>query len=253
MRDQRIGGEQATDAAADDHDPVATLHRAHGELRARIRKLLRRLRCVQAILLQREATSAASRNWATQKCGSGRRFAMRGAAQICHRCRSQLAACRRCCWPALAHASQPRHRPMISEPLGENHRAVSGRRHRRCGAAARRRLAVAQMGPAGGDREPHRRRRKYRRRTGLSRGARRLHAALGAAAAARHQPESLSEPGLRSDEVRADHRDGAGAERAHRQSEQDQGDERAGIHRVPESQSRQGHLAPRRATARPRI
>ena len=50
---------------------------------------------------------------------------------------------------------------------------------------------VAQMEAAGRDREPRRCRRQYRRRARLQGGARRLHAAVVAAAAARHQPEPL--------------------------------------------------------------
>ena len=87
-------------------------------------------------------------------------------------------------------------------------------------------LAFTQMGPAGGHREPHGRGRKHRRRTGLSFAARRLHAAVVTAAATRDQSEPVSEARVRSDEVRTDHGDGAGAERADRQSEQRQGIER---------------------------
>ena len=77
--------------------------------------------------------------------------------------------------------------------------------------------------------------------------------AVGAAAAARDQPKSLSEAGVRSGQIRADHRDGAGAERADRQSEQGQGIERAPnwsntCRKIP-TRSR----PPRKATARPRI
>ena len=67
------------------------------------------------------------------------------------------------------------------------------------------RLALAQMGPAGHHREPAGRRRQYRRRARLQGRARRLHAAVGAAAAAGHQPEPLSEAQLRSERIRADH------------------------------------------------
>ena len=98
------------------------------------------------------------------------------------------------------------------------------------------------MGPAGGYREPHRRRRKHRRRTGLPFSARRLHPALVTAAAACDQSQSVPQARLRSDEVRACHRHGSGAERADRQSEQHQGNERARVDRIPEGQFRQDHL-----------
>ena len=125
--------------------------------------------------------------------------------------------------------------------LGEDHRAVPGRRHRRRDAARLCRLAVAQMGPAGRGREPHRRGRQYRRRSGRQVRARRLHAALGAAAAAGDQPQPLSEARLRPDRVRADHHHGAGAECAGRQPE-GAVQERRRADRLREGQSRQGHL-----------
>ena len=114
-------------------------------------------------------------------------------------------------------------------------------------------LAVAQMGAAGRHREQDGRGRQYRRRDGLQRAAGRLHLAVGAATAAGHQSQSLSEARLRSDQVRADHRDGACAERVDRQSEADQGIERAGVDRLSQGKSRQGAWSRRKATAPRRI
>src|SRR5215470_521635 len=54
----------------------------------------------------------------------------------------------------------------LSLARGENHRAVSRRRHRGLDAAHLQRLAVEEVGAPGGDREPHRRRRQHRRRGG---------------------------------------------------------------------------------------
>ena len=76
------------------------------------------------------------------------------------------------------------------------------------------RLPVAQVEAAGRDRESRRRRRQCRRGGRLQVGARRLHAVVGAAAAAGHQSQPLSQDGLRSAQVPADRGDGSGAERA---------------------------------------
>ena len=133
-----------------------------------------------------------------------------------------------------------RARARLSGPRRQDHRPLRRRRHGRRRSATGRRLAVAQMGPAGHHREPHRRRRKYRRRLRLSFDARRLHAAFLAAAAAGDQPESLSEPGLRSRQIRTDHRDGPCAERADRQSEKPQGIERFRTDRIFAAEPGQG-------------
>ena len=140
---------------------------------------------------------------------------------------------------AFSHAGAGRR---LSGPHRENRRSLSGRRNGRCGSPDCRRLAVTQMEPAGRHREPHGRRRKHRLRTGLPFGAGRLHPALVTAAAACDQSQPVPEARLRSDEIRADHRDGAGAECADRQSEQRQGIERARVDRISAGQFRQDHL-----------
>ena len=97
------------------------------------------------------------------------------------------------------------------------------------------------MGTAGRGRKPHRRCREHRRRGGRQGGARRLHAALGAAAAAGDQPESLSQARFRPDRVRADRDHGPGPERP-RGQRQAAGQQRRGAHRLCEGQHRQAHL-----------
>ena len=80
-----------------------------------------------------------------------------------------------------------RRGPMIIRTAPSKSRAIPGRRNGRRDSTSCRRLAVAQMGPAGHHREPHGRRREHWRRTGLSFSAGRLHPALVTAAAARDQ------------------------------------------------------------------
>ena len=108
-----------------------------------------------------------------------------------HRCGT--CACRHARGAAAAGAQDYPNRPVkIIVPFPAGGTADAD-------AAHRRRVAVAQMGPAGRHREQGRRRRQYRRRSRRQGRAGRLHAAVGAAAAAGDQPESLSEARLRSD------------------------------------------------------
>ena len=76
----------------------------------------------------------------------------------------------RSCWCCPRCPAGPARARRLSGPAGQDHRAVRGRRNRRRRAAAGRRLAVAQMGPAGRHREPHRGCGKHRRRIRLSCG-----------------------------------------------------------------------------------
>ena len=123
---------------------------------------------------------------------------------------------------ALALSSRWRLlRARLPDAYRQDHRAVSRRRHRRRDAAHHRRLAVAQVGPVGNHREPDRRRRQYRRRSGRQIRSRRLHPAVVAAAAFGHQPEPLSASRLRSAAIRADRGHRPRAERAGRQPGQD--------------------------------
>src|SRR5882757_1162296 len=125
----------------------------------------------------------------------------------------------------------------LSRSPGQDHRAVSGRGHRRRDAPHRGGLAVAQMGPAGHRREQDRRGGQYRSRSGLQRRPRRLHAAVGAAAAAGDQPESLPQAGLRPRPVRAGLGDGDRAQRAGGESEKDRRQYGRGLHRLRETES----------------
>ena len=156
--DQRIGGEQAADAAADNHDMRPGLH--HHRLpvdTGRMRWILTR---IEAIL--RSKTPTAGKKWA---CG------WQTQALICRSVAIALVLLALSAPPRSARAEDyPDRTVKIIVPF-------PGRRNGRCRPAARRRLAVAQMGPARSDREPHRRGRQHRRRTRLSLGPRRLHVA----------------------------------------------------------------------------
>ena len=86
------------------------------------------------------------------------------------------------------------------------HRAFpAGRGDRHLGAPARRE-ADADLGPAGGDREPRRRGRRRRRGRGGARGARRLHAVLPVGLGGHREPAHLRQAELRPGEgLRAGH------------------------------------------------
>ncbi len=103
---------------------------------------------------------------------------------------------------ARAAGAVLRHGAGFSDTRRQDHRAVPGRRHRRCHAAHRGGLAEPQMGPARHYREPHRRFRKHRRRGRREGRSGRLHPIVRAAAPACHQSEPLSEAALRSGKIR---------------------------------------------------
>ena len=132
-------------------------------------------------------------------------------------------------------------RRQLSQPADQDHRLRSGRRRRRYRHAHRRQWLAAAARPAGGGRKSRRRRRQYRRGGGVHVRSGRLHAARRAAVAAHGQSAALQEDRLRSHPVRAggDHDHGrqcaAGAAGFSRQ-------DRAGIHRLRQGQSRQDQL-----------
>ena len=155
------------------------------------------------------------------------------------RCRRRTAARLRA---GLARQADPRRR-----------RLPAGRR-RRPDRPPRRPAAAGGAGPAGGDREPDRRRRQRRRRRGRQVGARRLHAAdeLG-----RH---GLGESAhLREDELRPGQGPDAGGRGGARVGlprgqARVPGEERPGVPRLREGESRQAQLrlARQRQLAAPR-
>ena len=138
-------------------------------------------------------------------------------------------------------------------PPDTRHRAVPAGRHRRHHAAHIRREAGGEVGPAGDRGQPPRRGGQHRRGAGLPGGARRLHAALGAAAAARHQPEPVPEARLRSRAVRRRWAIMGAVPNVLLVQSEGAGGERPGADRPREGAIPTSSTTRPRATARPRI
>ncbi len=129
----------------------------------------------------------------------------------------------------------------LSQQAGQGHRHRSGRRRRRHRHAPRYRATAHRARPAVRHREPWRRRRQHRGRSGVQRRPRRLHANGLAARATHDQCRALQEAQLRPDPVRTGRADVVGAERAagpQRLPRQD----RPGVHRLCEGQPGQAQL-----------
>ena len=111
-----------------------------------------------------------------------------------------------------------------------------------CRYAAEKATRVAR--PAGGGREPARRRRRPGRHgAGAACAAGRLHAAVLDAAQLQHHASGVHESVVRSAAARADQR-ARDLSADHHHAEGFPGEQSQGIHRLRQGQSRQGHLRP---------
>ena len=157
VRDQRVRREQAADPAADDDDRSAP---------SSVHCLIAGLHGSGVVSLHDDLSVsypvAETRSAGDRRTMRRREDSMRlRALSLPCALRSALLAL------LLSHVRRALARG-LSGPPGQNRRAVPRRRNGRRGSAACRRLAVAQMGPAGRDREPHRGCRKHRRRIRLT-------------------------------------------------------------------------------------
>jgi hypothetical protein len=129
----------------------------------------------------------------------------------------------------------------LSESSDQDHRAVPGRNDSGHHPAHRGGQAFGPLGPADHRREPSRRDRQYRRRAGGQGRSGRVHAAVLGAAAARYQPEPLSQARFRSSGVHRHLADDGGAECAGREPECSR-QHAGGADRAREVETERAHL-----------
>ncbi len=133
-------------------------------------------------------------------------------------------------------------RANVPDPSREARRALPAGRLARHHRPPDRAASVGNVGPGGRRREQARRRRQHRRRLRRQVAAGRLHDPAGRAVHARGEPQPVREDALRRGQgLRADHADRDHAQRARRQRG-DAGQQRQGIHRVDQGQSRQARV-----------
>ena len=123
-------------------------------------------------------------------------------------------------------------------------RSVAGRRHRRSALPLRRGEGDRVARPAGGGREPARRRRRPRwHGAGAAFAAGRLHAPVLDAAQLQHHASGVLESVVRPAAAGADQR-ARDLSADHHHAQGFAGEQSQGIHRLRQGQSRQGHLRP---------
>ena len=184
-----------------------------------------------------QRTGAAER-WLNAHAAAHARFAQNAREELPMRMRT--AALHLFALAALL-SRRCRARRNLSEQAHPHRRAAAARLERRPDAAHPRPASCDQTRPARRDREPLRRGAEPRRRIRLPRRAGRLHPPRHAAGAARHQPELLSEPAVRSVAVRADHHHGEAALHPGGAS-QGAGRDVRGVHRLRQGQPGQAQL-----------